>query len=216
VDLTDTAAREREDEARGAVSADRLRDHLVAFSRLFRDSGTEDERRAAAYLRQRLAEAGVAAQTLTFPSYISWPRAGTLAVLGPDGAEEAIPVRTRSFGGTTAPGGITAEVAFVPFSAPERGEMIFGHRAVAGEYAGLDIAGRVVLTADGGPDGIRRAQERAAAAHVHIWPSDEDAIHEMIASPVWGTPTPETAPRIPRIPALGLSSRPQRPLGFGR
>ncbi len=200
---TDAAA--REDEARGAVSADRLRDHLVAFSELFRDSGTEDERRAAAYLRERLAESGVAAQTLTFPSYVSWPREGTLTVVGSDGAEEAIPVRTRSFGGSTAGAGITAELAFVPFSAPERGAMIFGHRAVAGEYDGLDVAGKVVLTADGGPDGIRRAEERGAVAHVHVWPSDEDAIHEMIATPVWGTPTPETAPRIPRIPALGLT-----------
>ena len=58
---------------------------------------------------------------------------------------------------------------------------------------GLDVTGKVVVTMDGGPDGIRRAQERGAAGHIHIWPSDEAVIHEMIGTSVWGTPTPASA-----------------------
>jgi hypothetical protein len=115
-------------------------------------------------------------------------------------------VRTRSFGGQTPEGGIEAELVHVPFQRPEAGAMIFSHRAVEGDYSGLDVAGKIVLTMDGGPDGIRRAEERGAIGHIHIWPSDEPVVHEMIATSVWGTPTPQSARRIPRIPALGLNN----------
>jgi len=192
---------------RNEVDAERLQRHLEHFSTLFRDSGTEDERRAAAYLVQQLAAYGLSVETLTFRSYISWPREGALRLHSGEGATTEVPARTRSFGGSTSATGVTADMVFVPFAEPAKGEMIFSHRAVAGDYAGLDVAGKIVVTADGGPDGIRRAQERGALAHIHIWPSDEDAIHEMIATPVWGTPTSQTAGRIPAIPALGITNR---------
>lgn len=191
--------------ARDEISADLLRRHLEHFSTLFRDSGTEDEQRAARYIADRMAEYGVAAEILQIEGYISWPGEGTLSLLGADGAEEQIPVRTRSFGASTPAAGVEAELVFVPFQAPGKGEMIFSHRAVAGDYEGLDVRGKIVITADGGPDGVRRAQERGALGHIHIWPSDEPVIHEMIATSIWGTPTRDSAPRIPQIPALGVS-----------
>jgi N-acetylated-alpha-linked acidic dipeptidase len=190
---------------REAVSAERLREHLEVFSTLFRDSGSEDERKAARYVVETVRGYDVEAEILEFDSLISWPLEGKLTPLDAEGREvEQIPVRTRSFGAQTPPGGIEAELVFVPFAAPKQGEMIFSHRAVAGDYTGLDVAGKIVLTADGGPDGIRRAQERGAAGHIHIWPSDEDVIHEMIGTSVWGTPTPESAKRLPTIPVLGV------------
>jgi hypothetical protein len=195
------------DGLRTAVSAERLQEHLNVFSTLFRDSGTEDERRAAEYIRDRMTEYGIRAEILEFDSLISWPREGTLTVLDADGGSaEEVAVRTRSFGAKTPDGGVEAELAFVPFEQPEAGAMIFSHRAVAGDYSGLDVRGKIVLTMDGGPDGIRRAQERGAAGHIHIWPSDEAVIHEMIGTSVWGTPTPESALRLPTIPVLGVSN----------
>jgi hypothetical protein len=83
--------------------------------------------------------------------------------------------------------------------------MIFSHRAVAGDYTGINARGKAVLTVDGGPDGIRRAQEQGAVAHIHIWPSDEPVVHEMIGTSVWGTPTPDSAKRLPDIPVLGVT-----------
>ncbi|MEA2595425.1 MAG: N-acetylated-alpha-linked acidic dipeptidase [Thermomicrobiales bacterium] len=196
-----------EEELRGAVSAERLQEHLEVFSKQFRDSGSEDERTAARYIVETVARYGLDAEILELDSLISWPLEGKLAVLDADGHEvEQIPVRTRSFGAQTPAGGIEADLVFVPFAAPKQGEMIFSHRAVAGDYTGLDVVGKIVLTADGGPDGIRRAQERGAAGHVHIWPSDENVIHEMIGTSVWGTPTPESARRLPTIPVLGVKN----------
>ncbi len=202
---TSTDIEKMQQALRDAVSADRLEQHLVRFSELFRDSGTADERTAAAYVAEQVRGFGLEPTTHTFDSWISWPREGTLTVTaGDESTEIEIAVRTRSFGGHSD--GLTAELIHVPFAAPSKGEMIFSHRAVAADYTGLDVAERIVITGDGGPDGIRRAQERGAVAHIHIWPSDEEAIHEMIATPVWGTPTPETALRVPKIPALGLTN----------
>ncbi len=200
-EATDTAL---EAMLREEVSPDRLDRHLRHFATLFRDSGTEDERRAAEYVAERAAEAGLATEILEVEGYLSWPGAAALRLLG-DGAGEEIPVRTRSFGAATPPAGLEAELVFVPSAAPAKGEMIFGHRAIAADYGERDVVGKVVLTADGGPDGVRRAQERGALAHVHVWPSDEPVVHEMIATSVWGTPTPDSAARVPRIPALGVT-----------
>jgi hypothetical protein len=200
-------ATELEQQVRDAVSAEALQETLNVFSTLFRDSGSADEWQAARYLVEQMQSYGVEGEVLALDSLISWPLAGRLAILDGDDKEiEEIPVRTRSFGIQTPPGGTVAELVFVPFEAPKKGEMIFSHRAVAGDYTGLDVAGKIVLTADGGPDGIFRAQSRAAAGHIHIWPSDEPVIHEMISTSVWGTPTPESAQRLPTIPVLGVTN----------
>jgi hypothetical protein len=191
---------------REAVSADRLQEHLVRFSTLFRDSGTADEWTAAEYIHDRMLEYGLRSEILSFDSLISWPQESALEVLDDAGnVVEALPARTRSFGASTPPGGLVAELVFVPFERPEAGAMIFSHRAVAGQYAGLDVAGKIVLTMDGGPDGIRRAQDHGAAGHIHIWPSDEAVVHEMIGTSVWGTPTPASAKRLPNLPVLGIT-----------
>lgn len=196
-----------EEALRDAVSAERLQAHLNHFNTLFRDSGTADELAAAEYIRDTLAAEGIRTEIHTFDSLISWPRAGTLHVLDADGnAQREIAVRTRSFGASTPAGGVEAELVHVPFERPEPGAMIFSHRAVAGDYSGLDVRGKIVLTMDGGPDGIRRAEERGALGHIHIWPSDEHVIHEMIGTSVWGTPTPESAKRLPNIPVLGVTN----------
>ena len=196
-----------EQQVRSQVSAERLQRHLEVFSKLFRDTGTEDERKAAEYVVETLRSYGVDAEILEFDSLISWPLEGRLVVVDDQGNEiESFEVRTRSFGAQTPPGGIIGELVFVPFAAPKKGDMIFSHRAVAGDYTGLDVRGKIVLTSDGGPDGVLRAQERGAAGHIHIWPSDEDVTHEMICSSIWGTPTPESGARLPKIPSLGVKN----------
>ena len=196
-----------DERVRGDVSSEPLADHLRHFSELFRDSGTEDEWSAARYIKSQMDGYGVECEILSFDSLISLPGPGALELLEADGRVAAsYHVRTRSFGAQTPDGGVTAELVHVPFERPEQGAMIFSHRAVEGDYSALDVEGKIVLTMDGGPDGIRRAEERGALGHIHIWPSDEPVVHEMIATSVWGTPTPTTAGNIPGIPALGLSN----------
>ena len=202
-----TTATPAELQARADVSAERLQEHLNHFSTLFRDSGSEDERKAAAYIAEKLTEYGVQTHTYEFKSLISWPLEGKLELLNEDGTvAESITCRTRAFGMQTPEGGYTGELVFVPFAPPAKGEMIFTHREVGTDYSGIDVRGKIVITADGGPDGIRRAQENGAAGHIHIWPSDEPVVHEMIGTSVWGTPTPASEKRRPNIPVLGVSN----------
>jgi hypothetical protein len=193
--------------ARAEVSAELLQEHLNVFSTLFRDSGSEDERKAAEYIADKLTEYGVQTHTYEFKSLISWPLEGKLEILDADAnVAESITTRTRAFGMQTPEGGCTGELVFVPFAPPAKGEMIFTHREVGTDYSGIDVKGKIVITADGGPDGIRRAQENGAAGHIHIWPSDEPVVHEMIGTSVWGTPTPDSEKRRPNIPVLGVSN----------
>ena len=114
---------------RAAVSAERLQEHLDVFGTLFRDSGSKDERKAAEYVVDRARGYGLEAEILEFDSLISWPLEGRLAVLDDGRESERVPVRTRSFGVQTPPGGLEAALVFVPFARPERGDMIFSHRA---------------------------------------------------------------------------------------
>lgn len=196
-----------EERVRAEVSAEPLARHLQQFSELFRDSGTEDEWKAARFIKGEMEAYGIECEILSFESLISLPGPGSLELLDESGSvAETFHVRTRSFGGQTPAGGMQAELVFVPFEQPEQGAMIFSHRAVEADYSNVDVAGKIVLTMDGGPDGIRRAEERGALGHIHIWPSDEPVVHEMIATSVWGTPTPETAGNVPGIPALGVNN----------
>ena len=55
------------------ISAERLQEHLEVFSSLFRDSGSEDEWKAARYIAEKMAEYGVQSEILEFDSLISWP-----------------------------------------------------------------------------------------------------------------------------------------------
>ncbi len=188
-----------------AVDRERLAAHLAYFATVDRTSGTAGEREAVNYICDTLGKEGVRTEVREFQGYISWPGPATLEILSPE--KTTIPCRTRSFGRSTAPERIELDLVFVDVARQlEQGAMIFSHRSNAAAYGERDVRGCVVITPDGGPDGVRRAEERGAAAHIHQWTSDEPHIHEMIVTPIWGTPTPESAGSMPTIPALSVTN----------
>jgi hypothetical protein len=164
-----------------------------------RTSGTEGEFQSVDWLAARLAEYGVRYRIHEFDAYLSFPVRASLRVLAPAGRE--LRAKTRAFGACTPPGGLEGELIFVD----SRVQGI-GFQESDNQYAGIDVRGKIVLSPRGGPDGVYDAMEAGAIAHIHYWPSGEDAIHEMIATTVWGTPTPEAAVRIPRIPSLSVNN----------
>ncbi len=181
----------------------RLAAHLDYFATVDRTSGTAGEREAVKYLRGVLDAEGIRTEVREFQGYISWPGPAKLEILAPERFE--IACRTRSFGGSTPPEGVELDLTFVDVARQlEQGAMIFSHRQNGAVYTER-VTGAAVVTPDGGPDGVRRAQEQGAAAHIHLWTSDEPHIHEMIVTPIWGTPTPESAGSIPQIPALSVT-----------
>jgi hypothetical protein len=187
---------------RAAVSARRLQTHLRRFAHWHRETGGADERAAVDYVAQTLREDGIAVQVLQFSGFVSLPREASLDVLAPH--PTSLACRPRSFSANTAPGGLEGELVFAGSLEEDRSAMIFARTGEERDYQGIDARGKIVLGTAGGPDGVKRAFEHGAAAYIHMWPSGEDAVHEMIVTSIWGTPTPEVAGRLPAIPALSI------------
>ncbi|MGE5483499.1 MAG: M28 family peptidase [Ignavibacteriales bacterium] len=187
----------------GAVSGDEMRKHLEALNRLHRKSGSRDDFRAVDYIVDCLSRYGVRVQVHELMSLISYPVSAGLKTASPVGREFAC--KTRALSGSTPPGGIRAEVVAVAKKDGSTG--ILGRNAGFGGYGDVDLKGKIVLTDRAGPDAVLDAQRAGAVGLINSWPSGEDCIHEMIASPVWGTPTMETAAMLPRIPSVSVKKR---------
>ena len=171
-------------------------DHL---SKIDRTSGTAGEYQAVEWLAQKCAGYGVQCEILEFDAYLSFPIRASLRVMAP--VEKEIRAKTRAFGACSPPEGLEGDLVFVPSKIAG-----IGFQALENQYEGYDVRGKIVLSPRGGPDGVFDAMQAGAIAHIHYWPSKEDPIHEMISSTVWGTPTPESAPRIPNIPSISVNN----------
>jgi hypothetical protein len=189
---------------RQSVDAAETWRHVEKLSTIERLAGTPAEREAVDYIMGKLAEYGVPSRLFEFESFVSYPIEAELEILSP--VHLRIPCRPRAFAASTPAEGIVAEVVYVPSQADhsERKTMIFAQAGRSEDYAAHDVLGKIVLTTGGGPDGLKQAQDHGAVAHCHMWPSGEDVIHEMIVSSIWGTPTPESAERLVKIPSISI------------
>jgi N-acetylated-alpha-linked acidic dipeptidase len=172
---------------------------LAYLNTVDRTSGTEGEFEAVRWIARKLEEYGVQYRIHEFEGYLSFPIRASLRVVAPEGKE--IRAKTRAFGACTPPAGLEGEVIFVDSSVKG-----IGFQESDNQFEGIDVKGKIVLSPRGGPDGVFDAMEAGAIAHIHYWPSREDAIHEMICTTVWGTPTPESAKRIPSIPSISINN----------
>lgn len=164
------------------VSADRLLAHTAAIARWVRLSGTPDEARAFDYIAATLEVFGYAVRRYRHPALVGYPREATLEVLAPE--RLAIPCNGFSLSPATPDEGVEGALVFAG-----------GGRE---DYPAEPVQGRIVLSEGlAMPAKAVAADRRGALAQIHI---NDEHIHEMCISPVWGTPTPETAPssRAPR------------------
>ncbi|MDR7521573.1 MAG: M28 family peptidase [Armatimonadota bacterium] len=182
------------------IDAQRMWRDLEALCRLDRTSGSYGERRAMEYIAARLRDAGVDVDVYEFDAYLSYPIAGGITVVSGEGLPPTIAARTRAFSANTPPEGTSGEVVYVP-----GGHDIFRDTETHRRLEAAAIAGKIVLSEAGSRRNMQAAQAHGAVAYIHMWPSDEDAIHEGIVSPVWGAPTPQTAAAFPRIPIVSVT-----------
>jgi hypothetical protein len=102
---------------------------------------------------------------------------------------------THSFSKATPEEGIEAEMVYVPVSPSS---LFTGLGDLVDQYKESNVDGKVTLMY-----GIASpAVVWAAIAQIHI--CGGDVIHEMIVTTIWGTPTPESAERIPDITAVSV------------
>ena len=168
-----------------SVESDRLEAHVDALTGLHRYPGTDDQWEAAEYVVDTLESYGVDATIETFEAYTSVPDEGSVTVTSPIHRE--MTAITTAFSANTPEIGVSADVVYVPeneTSAPE-----LAH-----------VEGRVVLTRGLPTPGVVKALDDAGAAAVVFESITPEHVHEMIVSPVWGTPSTKDADDLPSLP----------------
>ena len=173
----------------GSVSADRLMEVTRGISRWARLSGTADELRAVEYVKGVLEGYGMETAILRHEAYISLPGAASIDILHASGAV-AVPAITHAMAAPTGPDGIT-------------GRLVHVGEGFAVDYQGRDLTGCIALTEGlASEDKVMFAQDAGAIGIVNI---NDAHTHEMIVSPVWGSPTRAEAALLPRIPVLSVA-----------
>jgi N-acetylated-alpha-linked acidic dipeptidase len=176
------------------VSGEEMWKHIEDLSRIDRVSGTPGEREGLEYICRILKSYGIRPEVHEFNAYISIPGKTQLEVVSPERKE--IHAITHSFAVSTPPAGVEAELAYVkPW---EGGDNPLLSTVDAGNYQQANVKSKIALV-DGtaSPTKVYAAQNAGALAQIHI--STEPIPHEMIVTTIWGTPTPSSATRIPKI-----------------
>jgi hypothetical protein len=169
-----------------------VRKHLEYLTTLNRIAGTEDERKAAQYIKSKLDEYGVDSEIYEFDAYISYPGKSSLEILSP--VQKTIPSFPRIHIAPTPPEGIVAE-------------LISLSKKTADEVQRMDVAGKIVLIEG---DRLSRryvapiAHKMGAVAQIHITRAKNRAINMGGVRNVWGSPTPETLKDVSRIHAVAI------------
>lgn len=180
------------------VSQTKLMEFAGNVAEDVRLSGTEEELRALKYIQYSLGRYGLKTELMFHEALISLPGAAKLVV-----NDESFPCITHSMAKPT--GGL-------------EGELIYPGHEMPAEFAGVQVAGKVVML-DGLaiPDAVKQAEEREALGLIFV---NARHTHEMIVSAVWGMPVPETAPDLPEIPVISVNRTTgdalKRKLGQGR
>jgi len=180
----------------GRVDLAEMRRHVEFLCGFDKTSGTEGEARAASYIAETLESYGVTTHTYTFGAYLSYPMSAGLEIEGLG----AIRAKTRAFSESTPAGGVTGEVCYVPGAVD-----MFTDTETVERIKALDLSGKIVLSEGGGRQNMLVARQKGAIGYIHMWPSDEDVIHEGIVTPIWGTPTPGTIDTLPHIPVISIT-----------
>jgi hypothetical protein len=175
------------------VSVKRLMADVEALARWVRLSGTPEELEAFHYVQRQLKAAGCKTTLIMHDAFISLPGPASLAV---------------------TPHGSSVPIAFScvthSFSASTGGEVINGPACFAGDGKPADLdcvrPGGKIAVVDGlaTPDRVHAAGRAGAAGLVCL--NRDPLVHEMIVSPVWGSPTRDDLDRLPTIPVVSVAA----------
>ena len=187
---------EVESRAQASVSVDNAWELIVHFSNLVRESGSADEQRAVEYITRKLADWGIEHRVYRPVLLISLPRRAAMEV---GRARRPVRAKTTSFSRPTS-GWFEAEAVFVP--APESGPPGSDWTQALDQAA--DVAGKVaVVRGLANPGRVEDLTRLGAIGVVFVNPGER--IHEMIVTPVWGSPDLDSVDRKPQVPVLSVN-----------
>jgi hypothetical protein len=176
----------REGSLLAAVSTESLMAHARAIATWERESGSPGEARAFDYIEGCLKGYGLEVERRLIEAYISLPLESH--VLLPDGSR--IPALTHSFSTSTGAEGLEAL-------------LVDGGDGAAETLERAGARGRLALVDSfATPAKAWAAQEAGTLGQIF---TNLDHLHNMIVTTIWGTPTPETAWRIPRLPCCSIT-----------
>ena len=180
--------RQTEVELRERIDPEELERHVDAFVGLDRVSGTDDEWEASEYVVETLESYGVDAEVHAFDGYISVPESGRVTVTAPTHREITDAI-TTSFSASTPASGLSGDLVHVPDVSREA-------------LAGRDVEGKVAFTTGLPTPEPIEVLEDVGAAGVVFQSVNPDHLHEMIVTPVWGTPGADEVGDIPNLPVV--------------
>ncbi len=177
--------------ARGYVSTKELEAsvaHLCALGE--KVAGSEEEKKACAYITSRLESYGYTPTVHEFESYISYPRSAKLTIhAGKESID--VPAVGVAFGLSTGPDGVTDDV-------------VFAGQGNDADYVAKDVRGKIALiTKLPSPSNAVAAAKNGAKGLICM--SAGKQRHKMIITPVWGTPEFEQSKNIPRVHVVSIS-----------
>ena len=172
-----------------AVSTESLMDSTRAIAQWVRLSGTEDEAHAFDWIEHQLKTYGLETRRYLHPALVSWPEAASLTLITGDGSTHDIPCATHAFAASTGDAGL-------------EGVLVYVGRGSQAELLEANIRGKIALVDGIVAPNFNLAIEQAGAVG-SIWIAGS-RLHERALSPVWGTPTPETAHLLPKTPSVSV------------
>lgn len=166
------------------VSRDHLWEYVSTIAQDERMSGSPEERKAMEYIARKLRSWDVEVHEYEHDGYVSKPVSARLRVLGEDARE--IDCITHAFA----------------TSSEMEAEVVYAGWGTESDYDGLDVAGKIVL-AEGlaTPGKVVTGERHGAAGFICI---NDHNLHQMIVTPIWGTPTPESVDMLPSTPSVSI------------
>ena len=172
-----------------AVSVEALMASTHAIAQWVRLSGTEEEAKAFDWIENQLKAYGLDTRRYLHPALVSWPESASLTVIASDGSTLDIPCTTHAFATSTGDGG-------------REGALVYVGRGSQAELMKTDVRGKIVLVDGIVAPNFNLVVEQAGAVG-SVWIAGS-RVHERALSPVWGTPTPETAHLLPKTPSVSV------------
>ncbi|MHC1759482.1 MAG: M28 family peptidase [Negativicutes bacterium] len=161
----------------------------------YRIAGGEDEKKAAAFVTDRMQTLGLEARVDSFRAFNSFPRFSKFEVISPVAFElDSLPcAHIRSTG-----------------HAGKEMELIYVGSGSYESYQNVDAKGKAVLVevsySPAVPEKARIAYEMGAEGIVCMnWGSGQDVICHRGLKGVWGNPTEDTLPHIPQLIGIGIA-----------
>ena len=170
---------------------------LYKFNNLIRQSGSEDERKAAYYIGERLAGFGMDYEILWPEIYLSTPVKAELKIIGQN---EEINVKTPSYSMSTGDKWVDGELIYASSYRPPYATDEFEYKL----RFESDPKGKIVIC-DGipSPDKVNDIISNKGVAAIFV--QSGERIHEGICTSVWGSPGYEDLANINRIPVVSVN-----------